>query len=56
MGYLDYSQLDEDGEPAVIMGIYNGMEYVMVEKVADDFGDFLLMLVSEQLAIQKEKE
>jgi hypothetical protein len=50
MGYLDYSQLIEDGEPPVIMAIYNGKEYVVVEKVAEDFGDFLLMLVNEQLA------
>ena len=51
-GYLDYSQLDEDGEPAVIMAIYNGSEYIVVEKVADDFGEFLLTLVEEQLARQ----
>ena len=51
-GYLDYSQLNEEGEPPVIMGIYNGKEYVMVEKVAEDLGDFLLKLVEEQLASQ----
>ena len=53
MGYLDYSQLDEHGEPSVIMAIHNGMEYVKIEKVAEDFGDFLLTLVNEQLVIQK---
>ena len=52
MGYLDYSQLNEDGEPPVIMAIYNGQEYVVVEKVADDFGDFLLSLVEQQLSNQ----
>ena len=48
-GYLDYSQLNEEGEPPVIMAIYNGRENVVVERVADDFGDFLLNLVKEQL-------
>ena len=49
MGYLDYSQLNENGEPPVIMAFYNGEEYVAAEKMAEDFGDFLLMLVEEQL-------
>lgn len=52
MGYLDYSQLNTDGEPPVIMAIYNSKEYVVTEKVAEDFGDFLLQLVEEQLANQ----
>ena len=51
-GYLDYSQLNEEGEPPVIMAIYNGKEFVMVEKVAEDLGDFLLKLATEQLARQ----
>ena len=51
-GYLDYSQLNEDGEPAVIMAIYDGEKYVVTEKVAEDLGDFLLRLVEEQLARQ----
>jgi hypothetical protein len=52
MGYLDYSQLNGYGEPPVIMAIYNGSEYVITEKVAEDMGDFILMLVEEQLANQ----
>lgn len=51
-GYLDYSQLNEDGEPPVIMAIYNGKEYVVTEKIADDLGDFILQLVEEQLGRQ----
>lgn len=51
-GYLDYSQLNEDGEPPVIMAIYDGEKYVVTEKVAEDLGDFILMLVEEQLARQ----
>lgn len=51
-GYLDYSQLNNEGEPAAIMAIYNGKDYVVVEKVAEDFGDFLLSSVEEQLENQ----
>ena len=54
MGYLDYSQLNEDSEPPVIMAIYNGEKYVVVERVAEDFGDFLLELVEQQLKYQEE--
>ena len=50
MGYLDYSQINEEGEPPVIMAVYDGSEYVVVEKVAEDFGDFLPLLVEEQLS------
>lgn len=49
-GYLDYGQLNEEGEPPVIMAIFNGKEYVKVERVAEDFGDFLLTHVEEQLS------
>ncbi len=51
-GYLDYSQLNEDGEPPVIMAVYDGEKYVVAEKVAEDLGDFILQLVEEQLANQ----
>jgi hypothetical protein len=52
MGYLDYSQLNEEGEPPVIMAIYDGEQYVITEKIAEDLGDFILQLVEEQLARQ----
>jgi len=52
MGYLDYSQLNADGEPPVIMAIYNGERYVVTEKAANDLGDFILQLVEEQLRRQ----
>jgi len=51
-GYLDYSQHNEDGEPPVIMVIYDGEKYVVVEKIAEDLGDFLLGLVEEQMSNQ----
>lgn len=50
MGYLDYSQLNEEGEPPVIMAIYNGKEYIVTQKVSEDLGDFILELVEEQLS------
>lgn len=49
MAYLDYLNLNADDEPRVIMCMYTGEEYEITEKVADDFGDFLLELVEEQL-------
>ena len=47
-GYLDYSKLNKSGEPSVIMAIYNGREYEMVEKVANDFGEFILKCVENK--------
>ncbi|MCL2427547.1 MAG: SMI1/KNR4 family protein [Oscillospiraceae bacterium] len=52
MAYFDYSLLNSDGEPRIIMGIYAGDRYEIVEVVADDFGNFLLQLVEEQLSNQ----
>ncbi len=49
MAYLDYSSLNSDKEPCVIMAFYNGTEYEVVETLAQDFGDFILQLVQEQL-------
>ena len=54
-GYLDYSQLNENGEPPVIIAIYDGEKYVVAEKVAEDLGDFMLSLVEEQLIISKKE-
>ena len=47
--YLNYSLLNEAGEPAIIIGIYNGEEYVMIEQIAEDLGEFLLQIVEEQI-------
>jgi len=55
-GFLDYGNLNADGEPPVVMAICNGKEYVMVERVAEDLGDFILELVEEQLKYQTDKE
>ena len=52
MAYLDYSSLNEDGEPCVIVAWYNGAQYEVEEMIAEDFGDFVLHLVEEQLEVQ----
>lgn len=52
IGYLDYGNLNEEKEPRVIMAIYTGEKYEIVEVIAEDFGDFLLQMVEEQLAHQ----
>jgi len=52
-GYLDHSQLNADGEPPVIMAMFDGEKYIIVERVAEDFGDFLLELVENCLNNQQ---
>ena len=49
MAYLDYSSLNEEKEPSVIMAFHNEEKYEIVEKLAEDFGDFVLQLVQEQV-------
>lgn len=49
MAYLDYSSLNMEDEPQVIMAFYNGKNYQIVKVLAEDFGNFILQLVSEYL-------
>lgn len=49
MAYLDYSSLNAEKEPGVIMAFYNEDKYETVEKLAEDLGDFILQLVQEQV-------
>lgn len=49
MGYLDYENLSSEGEPRVIMAIFNGKRYAAIDMIAEDFGDFLLQKVENQL-------
>ena len=53
MAYLDYSLLNAENEPSVIMAFYDGEKYEIVETVSDDFGDFILQLVQEQIKEQE---
>ena len=50
MAYLDYSSLNKEKEPIVIMAFYNGEKYEVVENVAEDLGAFIFHLVKEQLS------
>lgn len=52
VAYLNYSNLNSENEPRVILGIYTGEKYKNTETIADDFGDFLLQLVETQLEKQ----
>lgn len=47
MGFLDFSRKNAEGEPPIIMAVYTGEKYIMVKKIADDLGDFLLDLANE---------
>lgn len=49
MAYLDYSSLNDDGEPCVIVAGFNGSEYQVEETIAEDFGEFVLQLVKQEL-------
>lgn len=49
MVFLDHSDTDDNGEPKVIFAEDDGSGYKKTEVIADDFGDYLLELVEEQL-------
>lgn len=50
MVYLDYSVLNQNGEPRVILAYYNGASYEIEDVIAEDFGEFVLQLVEEGLS------
>lgn len=54
MAYLDYSSLNAEGEPCVISAFYNGKNFEVEEKLAEDFGEFLLQLV--QMGMEADPE
>ncbi|MFR8143657.1 MAG: SMI1/KNR4 family protein [Clostridia bacterium] len=47
--YLDYDNLNSEGEPRVIEGIYMGDKFEMTAVLAEDFGDYILQLAEEVL-------
>lgn len=49
LAFLDYSDLNEEGEPPVITGYYDGSKYCKNEYIAQDLGAFLLLLVKNHL-------
>lgn len=52
MAFLDFNNLNKDGEPKVILAINSENGYEMTDILADDFGDYLLELVECQLEEQ----
>lgn len=50
--YLDYTHLNLEQEPRVVLGIFTGKEYEITEIISEDLGDFLLELVEQQLEEQ----
>ncbi len=50
MTFLDYGTLNAEKEPRLIMCIYDGNSYQIIETVAEDFGAFLLELVEGSLS------
>lgn len=49
MAFLDFNDLDENGEPSVILAEETERGYEKVEKIANDFGNYVLELVEWQL-------
>lgn len=49
LAFLDYSTVNADCEPCVITAAFNGIEYEAKEKIAGDFGEFVLQLVKQAL-------
>ncbi len=55
LAFFDYTTINADGEPRIILAEYTGDEYEMLEEVAEDFGVFLWDLVESSEKIQVEK-
>ena len=49
VAYFDYENKNDNGEPRIILGMYNGKQYEISEIIAEDFGDFLIEMVKEYL-------
>lgn len=52
---LDYSNLNSDGEPKVVSFVIGvDIEYQTYEVIANDFGDFLLDMINQELDFRKD--
>ena len=45
MAYYDYSELNGDDEPRIIRAVFSSGRFDLIEQLAEDFGDFLKMLI-----------
>lgn len=54
---LDFNKLNNEGEPAVVEFAPGfDLSIQTYEKIADDFGDFLLYIITRELEFQSQKE
>jgi hypothetical protein len=57
VAYVDYTTLNADGEPRVVVGHYHPDGFQLIEVVAEDIGDFILHIVEWWLKrIEMEKQ
>lgn len=47
MAFFDFSDLNKENEPSIISAVLTNNGWVLNEKLADDFGDYLLCLIDE---------
>lgn len=52
MAFLDFGNINSEGEPPVIIAELTGGGYGLQEEIAEDLGDYILDLVNEQLEDQ----
>lgn len=52
IGCLNYEMINSDGEPEVIEAYFDGEGYSKTRTIAEDFGQFLLEIINNQLATQ----
>ena len=45
MAYFDYTTLNSAGEPKIIRAYHDGKKYHVIEELAEDFGEFLSLLI-----------
>lgn len=52
MAFMDFSRLNSEGEPAVILAVNTEKGYEFQDELADDLGEYILELVNWQLEDQ----
>jgi len=52
MAYLDYENLNEEGEPRAIAAHYDGEKYVFLEELAEDLGDYFTKMINDYFEYQ----
>ncbi len=47
MVFLDFENLNDEGEPRIIIAVDKGEGYIFEDEIAEDFGEYLSELVDE---------